>query len=95
MSNRRHDRNRRQRRPPPRGFTGRGWGEFYRIALPLEGSQKRAFFNRLSRYSTAAAGVIGTIVGYGAGGVLGAAIGAGLGVTSAARYLVRNRFHRR
>lgn len=95
MSNRSHRRNHRRRGPPPRGFTGRGLGEFYQIALPLQGSQKRAFFNRVSRYSTVAAGVIGTIVGYSAGGVLGAAIGAGLGVTSAARYLVRNRFHRR
>jgi hypothetical protein len=93
MSNR--NRNRRRRGPPPRGFTGPGWGEFYRVALPVRGPLKRDLFNRVSRWTVAGAGVAGSVLGYGAGGVLGAAIGLGLSVTGAARYLVRHRFYRR
>jgi hypothetical protein len=93
MSNR--NRNRNRRGPPPRGFTGRGWDDFYQVALPIRGSQKRALFNRVSQWAVVGAGVAGSLLGYGTGGVLGAAIGLGLSVTGAARYLVRNRFYRR
>jgi hypothetical protein len=93
MSNR--NRNRRRRGAPPRGFSGPGWRESYRVALPVRGSQKRALFNRVSRCALAGAGLAGSILGYGAGGVLGAAIGLGLSVTGAVRYLVKNRFYRR
>jgi hypothetical protein len=95
MSNRNRNRNGRRRGPPPRGFTGRGWDDFYQVALPVRGSQKRALFNGVSRWAVAGAGVVGSVMGYGAGGVVGAAIGLGLSVAGAARYLVRNRFYRR
>jgi hypothetical protein len=94
MSNRNRNRNRR-RGPPPRGFTGPGWSEFYRVALPVRGSRKRALFNRVSQWTVAGAGLAGSVMGYGAGGLLGAVLGLGLGVTGAARYLVRNRYYRR
>jgi hypothetical protein len=95
MSNRNRNRNGRRRGPPPRGFTGRGWDEFYQVALPIRGPSKRALFNRVSRWAVAGAGLAGSVMGYGAGGVLGAALGLGLSVTGVARYLVKNRFYRR
>jgi hypothetical protein len=93
MSNR--NRNRRRRGPPPRGFTSRGWDDFYQVALPVRGPLKRALFNRVSQWTVAGAGLAGSVIGYSAGGVLGAAVGLGLSVTGATRYLVRNRFYRR
>jgi hypothetical protein len=93
MSHNRRNRGRR-RGPPPRGFTGPGFGELYRVVLPMRGAEKRRLFNAMGRWALAGAGAACGALGYGAAGPLGAAVGLGMGLLAGARYLVRNRFHR-
>jgi hypothetical protein len=93
MSSNGRNRSRRRGRPP-RGFTGPGFGELYRVILPMRGAEKRRLFNAMGRWALAGAGAACGALGYGAAGPLGAAVGLGMGLVASARYLVRNRFHR-
>jgi hypothetical protein len=103
--------NRRRRRPgrrppnrlskrfgsaPPRGFTGRGLGTYYRLLLPsLEGREKRMFFNRASGGLVAGIALGGAVVGYGLLGPLGAILGLGAGLMAGGSTAERGRFYRR
>src|SRR5207248_2756826 len=67
--------------PPPRGFTGHGFGTYYNVLMPsLRGREKRAFFNKISGWLVAGFALGGVALGYAWLGPLGAAVGLGAGL---------------
>ena len=101
-----HRRRRPGRRPPyqykggpnpprPSGFTGLGFGHAYRMILPgLDGSAKKRYFNELSGWLVASAGMCGLVLGLACLGPLGAVLGLGAGVTAGCSFARTHRFHR-
>ncbi|SIO11024.1 hypothetical protein SAMN05444166_2499 [Singulisphaera sp. GP187] len=79
----------------PHGYTEGAWGSFHRVILPLRGRDKRLFFNRVSDWGVAAAGLLGAIIGFAALGVLGAFLGLGGAVMLCDQAMVRGRYIRR
>jgi hypothetical protein len=79
----------------PHGYTEGAWGSLYRVILPLRGQDKRLFFNRVSDWGVAAAGLLGAILGFAALGVLGAFLGLGGAVMLCDQAMVRGRYIRR
>lgn len=87
---------RRSSRPRPAGFTPPGLSDLYRIALPwLAGPEKRAFFNTLSRWLVVWFAFGGTLLGLSWAGPLGAILGLAVAAKAGARFVARERFHRR
>ncbi|AGA26331.1 hypothetical protein [Singulisphaera acidiphila] len=79
----------------PHGYTEGAWGSFYRVILPLRGQDKRLFFNCVSDWGVAAAGLLGAILGFAAMGVLGAFLGLGGAIILCDQAMVRGCYIRR
>jgi hypothetical protein len=64
------------------------------MVLPVQGRDKRCFFNQVSERLLVCLGVAAAVVGYSMAGWLGTLIALGVGLTSCARFLTRNRYWR-
>jgi hypothetical protein len=81
--------------PPPRGFTGPGFKQFYDALLPMKGRERKAFFNQVSGGLVLGFGLAGALLGFSWLGLPGAVFGLGIGVAGGASFAERQRFHRR
>jgi hypothetical protein len=81
--------------PPGPGFTGYGFGSFYRVLLPgLRGRGKRGFFNKVSDYLVLGVGLGGALVGGTWAGPVGAVVGLGAGLAVGSALAVRGGYYR-
>jgi hypothetical protein len=81
--------------PPARGFTGFGFGPFYRALFPgLRGREKREFFNGIAGWGILGFAFGTAVLGFSQFGVLGAIFGLGAGIAAAGAFAERQRFYR-
>ena len=81
--------------PPARGFTGPGGRQLFDAILPMQGQERKQYFNGVSGWLVLGLGLGGAIVGYTWAGVVGAVLGFGAGVTAGGTFVERQRFYRR
>ena len=99
----RNDPNRWRRRPgrrprsrsPARGFTGPGGRQLFDAILPMQGKERKQYFNGVSGWLVLGLGLGGAMVGYSWAGIVGAILGFGAGVTAGGTFVERQRFYRR
>jgi hypothetical protein len=90
--------NRRRRRPgrrPSRGFSEPGFKQIYDVVLPLQGRQRKAFYNLASAGIVIGGAMAGAVLGGAWGGPLGAVLGLTLGIAAGGRFAEEQRFYRR
>jgi hypothetical protein len=61
----------------------------------LRGSEKKRFFNTMSRWIVLACVLVGAILGYNQLGLLGLTLGLGLGLTAGSSLVAKERYFRR
>ena len=81
--------------PTPRGYTVAGVRQVVDALLPLEGRERRRFFNTMSASLVVSLGLGGALLGGSWGGPVGAVVGFGAGVAAGGRFVERRRFFRR
>ena len=81
--------------PRPQGFTPAGYRVLYDLMLPtLQGRQKRLFFNKVSGGMVLGLGLGGAVAGFAWAGLVGAVIGLGAGLALGGAFVERGRFYR-
>ena len=81
--------------PRPQGFTGPGMRQLFDAVLPMQGKERKQFYNQASTGLVVGLGIGGAMLGFGRGGVVGAVIGFGVGATAAGLFVEKRRFYRR
>ena len=81
--------------PRPPGFTAPGMRQVFNTILPMQGRERRQFYNQASAGLVIGMGLAGGIIGSSWGGVLGAAFGFGFGITMGGVFVENGRFYRR
>jgi hypothetical protein len=80
----------------PQGFTPPVFKAFYDVFLPgLRGAEKKRFFNEISGWLVLACALGGAVLGYDTLGVLGGLVGLGAGLAAGASLVREGRFFRR
>jgi len=102
-----HRRRRPDRRPPhraptafsggrkPQGFTVPGMRQLFDAVLPMQGRERKQFYNQASTGLVVGLGLGGAIIGCSCGGVIGAVLGFGVGATAGGAFVEKQRFYRR
>lgn len=68
--------------PRPPGFTAPGMRQVFDAVLPMQGKERKSFYNQASAGLVIGVGLGGAIIGFSWGGVVGAVIGFGVGATA-------------
>jgi hypothetical protein len=84
-----------RRSPPARGFTGPGGRQLFDAILPMQGKERKRYFNQVSAWLVLGLGLGGAMVGCAWAGIVGAVLGFGAGVTTGGTFVERQRFYRR
>ena len=79
----------------PQGFTVPGMRQLFDAVLPMQGKERKQFYNQASTGLVVGLGIGGGMLGFGWGGVLGAVIGFGIGATAGGLLVEERRFYRR
>ena len=103
-----HRRRRPDRRPPhrppagtfsggqrPQGFTTPGMRQLFDAVLPMQGKERKQFYNSASTGLVVGLGLGGAMIGGSWAGLVGAVIGFGIGVTAGGAFVEKQRFYRR
>jgi hypothetical protein len=69
--------------------------QLFDAVLPMQGGERKQFYNQASTGLVAGLGIGGAMLGFGWGGVIGAVIGFGVGATAAGLFVENQRFYRR
>jgi hypothetical protein len=78
------------------GFTPAGVRTFYNVFMPgLQGREKREYFNQIAAWMIIVFGLGGAMMGYAWFGVLGVVIGLGAGIAAGGAIAEKGRFFRR
>jgi hypothetical protein len=81
--------------PRPQGFTEPGMRQLFDAVLPMQGKERRQFFNQASTGLVVGLGLGGAMLGYSWAGIAGAVLGLGAGATVGGTFVERQRFYRR
>ena len=82
-------------RPPARGFTGPGGRQLFDAILPMQGQERKRYFNQVSAWLVLGLGLGGAMVGYAWAGIIGGVLGFGAGAAVGGTFVERQRFYRR
>jgi hypothetical protein len=83
------------RRPRRSGFTPPGMRTFYKVAMPgLKGRAKREYFNQVSSWLVTGSALGGAACGYTLLGVVGAVVGLGAGLVAGGSMAEKGGFYR-
>jgi hypothetical protein len=81
--------------PRPPGFTGPGLRQLFAALLPMEGRERKQFYNQASTGLVVGLGLGGAMIGFPGGGLVGAVLGFGVGVVAGGLFVEQQRFYRR
>ena len=103
-----HRRRRPGRRPPhrpsagafpvksrPQGFTVPGMRQLFDAVLPMQGVERKQFYNQASTGLVVGLGLGGAMLGHSWAGGVGAVIGFGVGAMTGGLFVEKRRFYRR
>lgn len=79
----------------PRGFTGPGMRQLFDAVLPMQGKERKQFYNQASTGLVVGLGLGGAMLGGSWAGAVGAVIGFGVGATAGGLFVEKQRFYRR
>src|SRR3954467_4257314 len=81
--------------PRPQGFTGPGMRQLFDAVLPMQGKERKQFYNQASTGLVVGLGLGGALLGGSGAGPLGAVIGFGVGATTGGIFVEKQRYYRR
>jgi hypothetical protein len=80
--------------PRPQGFTGPGMRQLVDAVLPMQGKERKQFYNQASTGLVVGLGLGGALLGGSWAGPVGALFGLGVGATLGGAFVERWRFYR-
>ena len=81
--------------PKPQGFTVPGMRQLFDAVLPMQGKERKQFYNQASTGLVVGLGLGGAMLGHSWAGGVGAVIGFGVGAIAGGLFVENQRFYRR
>ena len=81
--------------PRPQGFTVPGMRQLFDAVLPMQGKERKQFYNQASTGLVVGLGLGGAMLGGSWAGRVGAVIGFGVGATAGGLFVEKQRYYRR